>query len=97
MTYKNGLIIGLITGFVAWLIIKGYLTFMPAPYAVAQMIRLIAVWLFVAAILLLIGSGFKRGSVVNPSVDGFIYGFIGSFELLYILNEFAAGRLPLPI
>lgn len=97
MTYKNGFVIGFITGFVAWLITGGYLVFLPAPYVVSQIVLLIAVILFIGAVLFSIYSAFRRGSVIDPTVDGAIYGFVCAFDLLYIASAIMAGQLPLPI
>jgi len=96
LTYKNGLVIGLVAGFIAWLLINGYLIFAPAPRITVNVTRLLASVFFVLALVFAFGSAYRRRSFVHPTVDGFVYGMVSVFDLIYVGNELLLGRLPLP-
>lgn len=60
------------------------------------MAALLAGLLFMLAVLMMIISAFKGRSVFSPTTDGFIYGFVGAFDIAYMLGQLQAGKLPIP-
>lgn len=96
MTYKNGLIVGAILGFGAWAFVHGRAIFVPAPELAAGLLGTWAAIFVVLAIVMVFISAWRRRSVFSPTVDGFIYGFVAIFDLLWAIGELGSGYLPVP-
>ena len=96
MTTQYGFALGLIGGFLSWLVLNGYIAFNPEMAIVKGLVTLVAFMMFILSVGVTIGSIAMRHSVFGTTEDGFIYGFTVAFDILYILTQFSLGNLPLP-
>lgn len=96
MTMQFGFVLGLIGGFLSWLVLNGYIILNPTLTIVKVFVILLAFAMFFLTVIVTIGSIWKRHSVFGTTQDGFIYGFTVAFDILYILKQFSLGNLPLP-
>jgi hypothetical protein len=96
MTYKLGLKIGLGFGFIAWLVFHGYVTFTPTLEIVKNLVVFLVAYLFVVSVILGILWGVRGKATLGTTGDGFVYGFMAIFDILYVLTQLYLGKLPLP-
>jgi hypothetical protein len=97
MTYKNGFLGGLGTGFFAWLISEGVLVFAPNPTLIKNLVFFIAGLFFVLTVILGVAWVLRnKSSGLGTTGDGFVYGFTTVFDILYIVTSFLEGKMPSP-
>ena len=95
MTFKNGFIVGIVAGIVAWAISARKVSLNPESslpadvYLFAQIISLISIGV-------LIYGAFKGRSIFGTAIGGLIIGFLLGFELPTIWPYISHGELPPP-
>lgn len=94
MTYKNGALAGFGAGFVALLFLQGYIVFTPNPQLVKNLLLVIGAGAFAASVVLGILYVFRGKATLGTTVDGFIYGFMVIFDILYLFISLIHGNLP---
>jgi hypothetical protein len=94
MTYKNGFCAGAIIGAICWLYYYGLIPFLPVIFFFQVIIYSAGLLLSLVSLAFLFITAFKRSSVIDTTVDGAIYGFIGSFELLFVVSQLYLGKMP---
>lgn len=92
---RDGFVIGLIIGFFS-IIFMGIDENFPFRNLIISGTLATTAILFVSSIGIGIISNFKRGSVISPPFDGFIYGFTLSFGISILIINVRNGTLPLP-
>jgi Na+/proline symporter len=93
MSFKNGFIIGVIAGFVAWVISAHKIT-LPSDYSgLPAQIYTIAQIISVCSLGLLFLSAFRK-KAIKPVFDGFIYGFSAGFVIPTYGHYFIQKQLP---
>jgi hypothetical protein len=96
MTYKLGLKIGLGCGFATWLVSHGYIAFTPAPEMAKNFVVFLGAFFFLLSVILGILYGVRGKASLGTTGDGFVYGFMAAFDILYVLTQLYLGKLPLP-
>ncbi len=98
MTMKNGFIVGIVVGFIAFLFLHGNTEITRDP--LVMFIAIFAIVLFpIISFCIGIASALQGHSVFGTTTDGFIYGFTAALDAPYIVNliiQFLNGNLPLP-
>jgi hypothetical protein len=94
MTYKNGAIIGIVTGFLSWLILQGYFVFTPNPQLLPWLLGIIGGLFTIIAFALGIAYLANGHSTFGTTWDGFFYGFFIVFDAFAIASALLAGKLP---
>jgi hypothetical protein len=100
MNQRRGFGIGLIVGFVGWLMSNGYLIFEPAPLLTEILVVLLGFGMFVLSVTVGITSIWRQKAAISPAWDGFIYGFTMAFDIpyiIYILIQILQGHFPFPL
>lgn len=91
-----GFVLGLMGGFLTWLVLNGYVILNPALTMVKGWATIFAFVIFVVAVGVQIGSIIKGKAFFSTTKDGFVYGFTAAFDILYIFTQLSLGNLPLP-
>lgn len=96
MAYKNGFIIGLVVGLLAYLWASGIITVSALAVQPSGQIDIIASILGLLSVVLAVISAFRGHSTLGTTGDGFVYGFTIGFDALTIISYVYAGQLPPP-
>jgi hypothetical protein len=96
VTYKHGLIIGVVLGICLYAFAQGWLVVTAAPW-LSELIAIgIAVILTFASVLIGAMSAWNGHAVLTTTGDGAVYGCTALFDVIYFVGSLIQGRLPSP-
>jgi hypothetical protein len=96
VTYKHGLIIGVILGLFLYFFAQGWLAITAAPWLSEYIALGIAILLTLASIIIGAMSAWYNHSILTTTGDGTVYGCTALFDVIYFVSSLIQGHLPSP-